>query len=290
VVFVPGLGSFPDTTWQKPSVMSGKLVHNTSWIDDFLPLDLPQARLFYFNYDSTTYNDAPAKDLGDIADEMLFELSMTDWGDSNEVRMRLHNPPIIFVCHSYGGLVVKEVCLTLSVRKDMKHRSLLNSVSAIMFLGTPHFGTPYASYARALALRLHLLGSNPDIFLPLYPNSTFLQKQHSEFLKHFSWLRMTNFYETKGTVILPSWLSFPPWRVIVPKPFATFDAPKTENYGLDYDHSGLNKFNSREERGYRTILYVLRATAKTIIQAHQTGGGMYFTWHFFQACRLLICR
>ncbi len=74
IVFVHGLGAFPDTTWQKRSEQT---VHATdseqqiSWIRDFLAQDLRQARLMFFNYDSTTYNDAPQKNLQDIGAELL---------------------------------------------------------------------------------------------------------------------------------------------------------------------------------------------------------------------------
>lgn len=74
IVFVHGLGAFPDTTWQK---RPGQSVHDSisgqpiSWIRDLLAQDLREARLIFFNYDSTTYNDAPHKDLRDMAMELL---------------------------------------------------------------------------------------------------------------------------------------------------------------------------------------------------------------------------
>ena len=74
IVFVHGLGSFPDTTWKRRKLdktRTSTITSSVSWIRDFLPIDLSAARLLYFNYDSTTYNDAPIKMLDDIADELL---------------------------------------------------------------------------------------------------------------------------------------------------------------------------------------------------------------------------
>jgi hypothetical protein len=75
LVFVHGLGSFPDTTWCKQRLsgpgFNASDVANVSWIRDLLPDDLPQARLMYFNYDSTSYNDAPQKELEDFALDLL---------------------------------------------------------------------------------------------------------------------------------------------------------------------------------------------------------------------------
>ena len=74
IVFVHGLGAFPDTTWQKrpeqgaQDTVSEKPI---SWIRDLLARDLREARLMFFNYDSTTYNNAPQKDLQDIGMELL---------------------------------------------------------------------------------------------------------------------------------------------------------------------------------------------------------------------------
>jgi hypothetical protein len=51
-----------------------------------LPGDIPQARLLFFNYDSTAYNDAPKKNLADIADELLFAFEASELRRTVEVR------------------------------------------------------------------------------------------------------------------------------------------------------------------------------------------------------------
>ena len=40
----------------------------------------------HYNYDSTYYNDAPDKDLGDIAKELLTELNVTELRSQSSVR------------------------------------------------------------------------------------------------------------------------------------------------------------------------------------------------------------
>jgi len=45
---------------------------------------------------------------------------------------------------------------------------------------------------------------------------------------------------------------------LVPKESSTFDGPNTENHSIDTDHCGLNKYNSKEEPGYRKIVMVLK--------------------------------
>ena len=74
IIFVHGLGAFPDTTWQKRPEQTAQDTASDlhiSWIRDLFAQDLREARLMFFNYDSSTYNDAPQKDLHDIGRELL---------------------------------------------------------------------------------------------------------------------------------------------------------------------------------------------------------------------------
>ena len=80
---------------------------------------------------------------------------------------------------------------------------------------TPHQGTQYADYARAMALRLDRLGSNPDIFLPLQTNSTSLQLLHKDFMQSFNELHMANIYEARKLVICPKWVWYDGCRIMV---------------------------------------------------------------------------
>lgn len=102
----------------------------------------------------------------------------------------------MFLCHSYGGLVVKEA-LTRAAYSPKMHSDMIENTFGLVFLGTPHFGTQYAGYAKEFAIRLDRLGSNPDIFVPLQLNSTYLQQQHAGFISLYPELLMVNFYETR---------------------------------------------------------------------------------------------
>jgi hypothetical protein len=106
IIFVHGLGSLPDSTWHKPLPgQKTKYPEGVHWVRDLLPSDIPDARLMFFNYDSTVYNDAPQKSLRTIGDELLLALEHSK-ADASAWQQEI---PIIFVCHSFGGLVVKEV-------------------------------------------------------------------------------------------------------------------------------------------------------------------------------------
>jgi protein SERAC1 len=181
-----------------------------SWVRDLLPSDAPEARLLFFNYDSTHYNDAPKKDLEDIADELLFAFEIAGVRTTEMERKR----PIVFICHSYGGLVVK-AALNKASQNPGRNKDLLDNIYGAMFLGTPHFGTQYWWYAHELAVRLNRLGSNPDIFVPLAVNSTYLQDMHRDFMNDFPNLHLVNFYETRELLIFKYWLWLLPLKAMV---------------------------------------------------------------------------
>lgn len=255
VVFVHGLGAFPDSTWRKT-----KNPADIQWVRDLLPKDVEMARLLFFNYDSTTYNDAPQKQLEDYASDLLLAFHRSILREHRTEKIR----PLLFVCHSYGGLVIKEA-LVQALQDTGQNADILDNVKGIIFLGTPHFGTQYSSYARQFALLLDRLGSNPDIFLPLTVNSTRLIVLHDRFMEYFRDLIMINFFETHKQVIYSFPVTGLPYKVmLVEKNSATFNGPNTINDNMDTDHSGLNKFDSSKDPNYVKIVIYLNSIARKI--------------------------
>jgi pimeloyl-ACP methyl ester carboxylesterase len=57
--------------------------------------------------------------------------------------------PIVFVCHSYGGLLVKQL-LRSGSEIATEYEVLVERVAGIVFLGTPNQGSSIAYYAKAL--------------------------------------------------------------------------------------------------------------------------------------------
>lgn len=88
LIFVHGLGSNPDTTWEKANssyaceerpcdASFGK--ERVNWVTDFLPDDLPDAlrqrtRAFFFNYNSYWQRDASWGRRRVFAQELLHEV------------------------------------------------------------------------------------------------------------------------------------------------------------------------------------------------------------------------
>lgn len=74
IIFIHGLASNPDTTWQATAPESNEHV---TWIRDFLPADLaadgghPDIRLFFYNHDSYWKRDALPERLATLGSALV---------------------------------------------------------------------------------------------------------------------------------------------------------------------------------------------------------------------------
>jgi hypothetical protein len=62
--------------------------------------------------------------------------------------------PIVFVCHSYGGLLVKQMLSTSLGRAHNEYGLLAGRIKGIVFLSTPHNGSRIADYVNAMRIVL----------------------------------------------------------------------------------------------------------------------------------------
>jgi hypothetical protein len=83
------------TTWTDEN---GKL-----WLRDFLPSQLPSARIMSFGYNSDTALSNSVTDIDGVANTLLFRLRGLRPLEVEKKR------PIVFISHSLGGIVVKKV-------------------------------------------------------------------------------------------------------------------------------------------------------------------------------------
>lgn len=60
----------------------------------------------------------------------------------------LGSRPIVFVTHSMGGLMVKEIVVRSLTSPDPEWKRLVNQIRGIVFCGTPHRGSAAALMAR----------------------------------------------------------------------------------------------------------------------------------------------
>jgi hypothetical protein len=104
--------------------------------------------------------------------------------------------PIIFICHSYGGLLVKQM-LRLGHDRGSEYGKLVDRFRGIVFLGTPHNGAGIAGFVKALGV---VLRSSPAI-TELRRNEPVLRELSNWFTNnaHFLGLKVRVFFETMTT-------------------------------------------------------------------------------------------
>ncbi|KAK3326026.1 P-loop containing nucleoside triphosphate hydrolase protein [Apodospora peruviana] len=159
---------------------------------------------------------------------------------------------LIFVAHSFGGLVVKRALVQAQASRDFGH--IAEHTKSILFLGTPHRGTSFGSWGWLAAQALQPLGSNPLLLANLEYDSISLHDFHKEFMAIAQDdLRVFNFFEKRPTQLLRLW--FIQWQQFcVREQSATYEGQNVRNIGLSVNHYGLNKFRSRQDVSYKTIL------------------------------------
>lgn len=98
IVAVHGLGGGREKTWRHPA--SNKL-----WLRDFLPSDILNARVMSFGYDAKTAFTKSVMNIDIVAEALLAATHERRTSTNGTAK------PIIFICHSLGGIIVKKASL-----------------------------------------------------------------------------------------------------------------------------------------------------------------------------------
>lgn len=124
------------------------------WPMDWLPQEYPSIRIIGLHYETSISEwslnllcpcDKTKSSLHDRAEELLHQLKTANVGDSC---------PILWVGHSMGGLVAKSIIVQSLESTDPKIRQIGENTRAIMFLGTPHKGSPVAKLKQHVQMLL----------------------------------------------------------------------------------------------------------------------------------------
>ncbi|KAM7202678.1 hypothetical protein V8F33_002604 [Rhypophila sp. PSN 637] len=168
------------------------------WPRDMLPHDCPQSRILVYGYDSkvTKYMKAATNknSLFSHAKDLLSALSRT----------RKLDRPLILVAHSLGGIVVKKMLAQSSMATDDVLKNIVGCTSSVIFMGTPHRGSPQLAalgeWARSLVGSGLRMETNDAILNALNLKTTDLERAQESFssiwLKHD--FRVKTFQEGMG--------------------------------------------------------------------------------------------
>ncbi|XVE70022.1 hypothetical protein DITRI_Ditri10aG0038300 [Diplodiscus trichospermus] len=200
VVFVHGLRGGPYKTWRiaedKSSTKSGLVEKideeagklGTFWPGEWLLADFPQARLFSLKYKTNlTQWSGASLPLQEVSSVLLKKL----------VAAGIGNRPVVFVTHSMGGLVVKQI---LYKAKEENMDNLVKNTIGVVFYSCPHFGSKLADMPWRMGLVLRpapTIGELRSGSPRLVELNDFLRRLHKKQM-----LQVLSFCETKVTPIV----------------------------------------------------------------------------------------
>jgi hypothetical protein len=173
------------------------------WPKDLLAADFPTARIITFGYNTNVTKGYKPVNQGNIfshARDLLYGLEAK--------RRKAPDRDLVFIAHSLGGIVVKEVLRRSEADPDSKINRIFMSTSGVLFFGTPHRGSKdWASFGEGLAGVVGwLLGvdTNDQVVHALLPTGPELELCRESFMTQ--WVKRGNslvvrtFQETKGVV------------------------------------------------------------------------------------------
>ncbi|KAL6696427.1 ankyrin repeat-containing domain protein [Trichoderma pleuroticola] len=215
IIAVHGLGSSVETTWTHKE--SNKL-----WLRDFLPLDLPKARIMTYSHNSTWQSQALVKDLSDYGRQFL------------DVLERMKDETLV---------LAKEPSNNENTQR-LRDR-LTNSLAGAIFLGTPHAGSGYSLLGKLYCLFHYWEGANPLLLGYMDPGSKEIRNLEDKFIKHYPSLSF-DFHETMPNVILGM-----EFQMVVTRDSST--RLGQEKVSLDTNHFDLNKYYSKTDASYVAV-------------------------------------
>ncbi|KAK7973451.1 hypothetical protein PG988_007585 [Apiospora saccharicola] len=173
--------------------------------------------------------------------------------------------PIIFIAHSLGGLLVKQMIIkSSSYQHHGRHGSLGNPflhTKGVIFMGTTHRGSDAQTYGQYLATVAKALLRQPNLQLleVLSRDSAILENQRNEFTTISRDLDVVCFREelpTGAGLIVPEWS-------------AVYDGFNVRAGGIHANHMDMTKFSSLQDTGYKRVLHHARRMTKTSYETSQ---------------------
>lgn len=174
LIFVHGLQGGVFKTWRQSDSMKNSSNYTDCWPKTWIPLDFDNCRILAVNYQTFlsnwNINCGHAHTLKERSDQLAQELRCANVGDR----------PIIWVTHSMGGLLVKEMLTDIENQGESKHtyKSLVEQTKGIVFFSVPHKGSEMAVWSP----NMQRIISPSNQVLELRKDSPMLIDLHQRFL------------------------------------------------------------------------------------------------------------
>ncbi len=235
VVFVHGLTGDLYQTWSAPESKEAEGVFWPRW----LGTDLPDGNYFTLGYPASMFAKWAKKEMNlyERAKNTLEVLASYGIGER----------PVIFICHSLGGLLIKQVLRTAQESTETNWIKLAKNCIGIFFLATPHSGSSLANL-----LKCFVGGFNSHHVDKLVKDSSDLDELNASFrsLCANQKIEVTSYYEMHKTgkiaLIVEANSADPGVNASLPIP-------------VDADHINICKPLDRHSVIYRSVFSRLKA-------------------------------
>ncbi|KAL1509484.1 hypothetical protein ABEB36_004209 [Hypothenemus hampei] len=234
-----------DFRFNSPPVDDGTYTY--CWPKDWLAQDCKDIRIIGINYDTSLSMWAP------LCPSVKEKLTLDERSDIIALKLKnsgVGKRPIVWVTHSMGGLIVKNILSKAYHNNDPNLKNICLNTRGIVFYSTPHNGSKVANLSNAISLVLW-----PSVEVQeLKENSPQLKVIHEEFLKITKELpiKVITFVETKATVVTAMKFNF-----LLVEP--TSGNPGVgEYFEIPQDHLGICKPENRYSFLYQKVLHLLK--------------------------------
>ncbi|WP_430472792.1 ABC-three component system protein [Thalassospira lucentensis] len=258
VVFVHGLTGDPHSTWTWDG-------GNESWFPA-LGHDLNWANIWSVGYPVSLFEKIAKKEMNiyDRSGNVLEQMAAKGIGAR----------PIVFVAHSLGGLLVKQIILRSKDAEDNARRSVSEAVRKVVFLATPHSGAVLASvlkfaFPRLKSQHIELLSGDSGELSSLADRyRSFANTSEIKTIAYFE-----NF-KTKGM------------SLVVSKSSADPGVAGCEVVGLDKDHINISKPRNRNDQLYEAVRFRIQQEVDLIGGGTAMNGTGAFLEDYQKRCEL----
>ncbi|KAF6208663.1 hypothetical protein GE061_017121 [Apolygus lucorum] len=239
-----------EKTWEIPSSHDkSPPTHEKKicWPRDWLPQDLPSARIISIGYTTDPYlwrpfflNETQRTGLPERAWEMINNLSEIGVGSRS----------IIWVGHSKGGLYVKQMLVNACESSEQRFHDFSKKTKAIMFYSVPHRGSILANLNFPWLFRqsIELMEVQKNCQQVLSLHEKFLEKLGKKELS----VTVRSFIETRLTLMGLVYV-----RIVSEE---SADAEVGELYGIPLDHRNICKPKNRDCFLYQQLVKLVRET------------------------------
>lgn len=266
VVFIHGLGGHPVKTWQLNE-------NANSWFD-LLIKDRPNLGIYSIGY------EAPVNDWGNA---MCLLERATNLLEQIQLCYTLKKTNFLIISHSLGGLLTKQMVRYSSDRSD-KYGWFVKQLQGVVFLGTPHTGSNFAT----LGVYLNNMLGTSELVADLKNNSPTLRDLNDWYRTKHSLLKLRTHVIYEKLPLKVGW-----FKTILVVSEASSDPGIQDVHPIpvDKDHLNLVKPTREDDVVYKSVLDFLdscRMIPANVAHMPQQAAGLPYRFNGDSAEVLLV--